>query len=217
MIGVWVDVYMCECVWMGGCRSVRQGDRDSDSDGSAGHVWAAVIDARGTVISKTFQGCHDSTSYVCVCWVFVWVCANILRLFLYKMKPAWGSLKKKNRCFVQCFFLMWIKQMLPFMQFCKFINLVIWHFTNSCRKFSLRLFYSENNVQGSVKNSVFYFEANFLNIWILWLQESVYSYCITSVLCSHSVCVSNYFDIYTSICIFHSLREADDWYHSLWS
>ena len=45
---------------------MRQGDKDSDSDGSAGHVWAAVIDARGTVISKTFQGCHDSTSYVCV-------------------------------------------------------------------------------------------------------------------------------------------------------
>lgn len=68
MIGVWVDVCVSvrACEW-GGCRSVKQGDSDSDSDGSAGHVWAAVIDARGAVISKTFQGCHDSASYVCVC------------------------------------------------------------------------------------------------------------------------------------------------------
>lgn len=32
---------------------------DSDSDGSAGHVWAAVMDVRGTVISKAFQGLDD--------------------------------------------------------------------------------------------------------------------------------------------------------------
>lgn len=56
---------MCVCVgFNGGCRSVKQGD--SDSDGLAGHVRAAVIDARGTVISKGFQGRHDSASYVCV-------------------------------------------------------------------------------------------------------------------------------------------------------
>lgn len=46
---------------------MKQGDSDSDSDGSAGHVWAAVIDARGTVISKAFQGRHDSASYLAVC------------------------------------------------------------------------------------------------------------------------------------------------------
>lgn len=57
---------------------MKRGDSDSDSDGSAGHVWAAVIDARGTVISKAFQGRHDSASYLsvraCVHVVFFSVC-----------------------------------------------------------------------------------------------------------------------------------------------
>lgn len=44
---------------------MRQGD--SDSDGLAGHVWAVVMDAGGTVISKAFQGRHDRASYMYVC------------------------------------------------------------------------------------------------------------------------------------------------------
>lgn len=54
---------VCVCVNKEGRRSVKQADSDGDSDGSAGHVWAAVIDARGTVISKAFQGRHDSASH----------------------------------------------------------------------------------------------------------------------------------------------------------
>lgn len=72
---------------------MKQGDSDSDSDGSAGHVWAAVIDARGTVISKAFQGRHDSASYlsVCACCVF-FLCAcvgvNVFCLSPQRAKPA---------------------------------------------------------------------------------------------------------------------------------
>lgn len=59
----------CVCVCVNkGCRYVKQGD--SDSDGSAGHVWPALMDASGTVISKAFQGRHDRALYVYVC---VWV------------------------------------------------------------------------------------------------------------------------------------------------
>lgn len=42
------------CVWDA---DVKQGD--SDSDWSLGHVWTTVMDAKGTVISKTLQGHHD--------------------------------------------------------------------------------------------------------------------------------------------------------------
>lgn len=48
--GVGGGVYVCN-----GCRFVKRGD----SDGSTGHVWAAVMDVGGTVISKAFQGQHD--------------------------------------------------------------------------------------------------------------------------------------------------------------
>lgn len=74
MISVWVDVYVCVYE---GCRCVKQGD--SDSDGLAGHVWAAVMDASGTVISKVFQGLHDRALYVHVCVLgFACVGANVL-------------------------------------------------------------------------------------------------------------------------------------------
>lgn len=54
-----------------GCRCVKQGD--SDSDRLAGHVWAAVMDAIGTMISKAFQGHHDRALYAYVC-VLGFVC-----------------------------------------------------------------------------------------------------------------------------------------------
>lgn len=52
-----------------GRRHVKQGG----SDRSTGHVWAAVMDASGAVISKAFQGQNDRMLYVllffsvCVC------------------------------------------------------------------------------------------------------------------------------------------------------
>lgn len=49
---------MCARVYARVCegrRCVRQGD----SDRSAGHVWAAVMDASVTAISKAFQGRQD--------------------------------------------------------------------------------------------------------------------------------------------------------------
>lgn len=53
-------------VFMGkGCRCVKHGD----SDGSAGHDWAAVMDARAAVISKTFQGLDDREMFVCCLWL----------------------------------------------------------------------------------------------------------------------------------------------------
>lgn len=72
MTGVGVDVYLYLCMYEG-CRCVKHGD--SDSDRSSGYVWAAVMDVRGAVISKAFQGRHDRTLYVythvlafvCVC------------------------------------------------------------------------------------------------------------------------------------------------------
>lgn len=73
---------------------MKQGDSDSDSDGSAGHVWAAVIDARGTVISKAFQGRHDSASYLCVracvqvVFFFFCVGVNVFCLSPQRAKPA---------------------------------------------------------------------------------------------------------------------------------
>lgn len=62
---------VCACV----CVCVKQCDSHSDSDRMAGHVWEAVMDAVGTVISKAFQGRHDSSPYVywCACWQCVCV------------------------------------------------------------------------------------------------------------------------------------------------
>lgn len=56
---------------------MKQGDSDSDSDGSAGHVWAAVMDASGTVISKAFQGRHDRASYEYVCMLVFFLCVGL--------------------------------------------------------------------------------------------------------------------------------------------
>lgn len=56
----------CECVrarvCVYACVCVKRCDSHSDSDRLAGHVWAAVMDAGGTVISKAFQGRHDSSA-----------------------------------------------------------------------------------------------------------------------------------------------------------
>lgn len=96
MTATWVDACLrlrvCVCESKEGRSSVKQADSDGDSDGSAGHVWAAVIDARGTVISKAFQGRHDSAShqnarapgcmFVCV-FVFLCVSAIMYSVCLY--------------------------------------------------------------------------------------------------------------------------------------
>lgn len=61
------------------CRCVKQGD--SDSDRLAGHVWAAVMDARGAVISKASQGFHDRAWQPCASVSFgfrVCVCCNCI-------------------------------------------------------------------------------------------------------------------------------------------
>lgn len=81
MIGVWVDVYVCVYE---GCRFVKQGD--CDSDGSAGHDWAAMMDASWMVISKSFQGRHDKALYVHVC-VCICVCGRKCLLYV----PAKGE------------------------------------------------------------------------------------------------------------------------------
>lgn len=65
---------ICECACAFVC--VKQCDSRSDSDRSAGHVWAAVMDAGGTVISKAFQGRHDSLC-VFVCMLALCVCMRM--------------------------------------------------------------------------------------------------------------------------------------------
>lgn len=113
MISAWVvHGWMCVCM---GCRCVKQGD--SDSDWSAGHVWTTVMDAKGTVISKTLQGHHDRAWYVYAC-ILAFLNVGAECVLLQRVKTPQGTLIKINKHSAWFFFPplnLWIEQMFFFM------------------------------------------------------------------------------------------------------